>query len=103
MYEKDKTYRITLRLNERQFAFVKKNAETMDVSPSDFLRIVINTSMVMFDTQEAQKNSAEIEQKVIQNYVANNPQKVAEATEFITEIKEGDGRENDKADKHHFV
>lgn len=47
MYEKDKTTRITLRLNEQQFDFVKANADIMGVSPSEFLRIVINSTMAM--------------------------------------------------------
>lgn len=45
MYTKDKNNRITLRLNDEQFEFVKYNAETLDVSPSDFLRMVINASL----------------------------------------------------------
>lgn len=45
MYTKDKSNRITLRLNDKQFAFVKANADMMGVSPSDFLRIVINSAM----------------------------------------------------------
>lgn len=45
MYTKDKSQRITLRLNEEQFNFVKENAEALGVSPSDFLRMVINASL----------------------------------------------------------
>lgn len=45
MYTKDKSHRITLRLNDDQFEFVRMNAETLGVSPSDFLRMVINSSM----------------------------------------------------------
>lgn len=45
MYMKDKQTRITLRLSEKQFDFVKSNAEIMGVSPSEFLRIVINATM----------------------------------------------------------
>lgn len=67
MYTKDKNNRITLRLNDEQFAFVRVNAETLDVSPSDFLRMVINLAM------SATRNAAEIK------------------------AKEGLGRENDKA------
>ena len=47
MYLKDKSTRITLRLNERQFNFVKQSADILDVSPSDFLRLVINQTMNM--------------------------------------------------------
>lgn len=45
MYTKDKANRITLRLNEEQFEFVKENADFLGVSPSEFLRIVINSTM----------------------------------------------------------
>lgn len=45
MYSKDKNTRITLRLNENQFNFVKMNADELGVSPSEFLRMVINSSM----------------------------------------------------------
>ena len=45
MYTKDKSHRITLRLNDRQFRFVQYSADLLEVSPSDFLRMVINTTM----------------------------------------------------------
>lgn len=45
MYTKDKARRVTLRLNENQFNFVKSSADILGVSPSDFLRMVINASM----------------------------------------------------------
>lgn len=45
MYTKDKAKRITLRLNDNQFNFVKSSADILGVSPSDFLRMVINASM----------------------------------------------------------
>lgn len=41
----NKSQRITLRLNEKQFYFVKQSAENYGVSPSDFLRLVINLAM----------------------------------------------------------
>jgi uncharacterized protein (DUF1778 family) len=44
---KDKTNRITLRLNNKQFNFVKASADFLGVSPSEFLRMVINSTMVM--------------------------------------------------------
>lgn len=77
MYTKDKSNRITLRLNEEQFAFVRENADILGVSPSDFLRMVINSSMAM---------SRSVENKI----------------EQFT-IKGGNGRENDKADSNHIV
>lgn len=45
MYTKDKSNRITLRLNDEQFEFVKGNADVLGVSPSEFLRMVVNASM----------------------------------------------------------
>lgn len=45
MYTKDKANRITLRLNDEQFAFVKQNADILGVSPSEFLRMVVNAAM----------------------------------------------------------
>lgn len=50
MYIKDKVNRITLRLNEEQFDFVKDNADILGVSPSEFLRMVINASIVTTKT-----------------------------------------------------
>ena len=69
MYTKDKSNRITLRLNEDQFGFVKANADLLGVSPSEFLRMVINASMA----------TAKMAAEKIKS-------------------KEGYGRENDKAD-----
>jgi uncharacterized protein (DUF1778 family) len=46
---KDKTNRITLRLNDKQFNFVKESADVLGVSPSEFLRMIINSTMVMTD------------------------------------------------------
>lgn len=76
MYTNDKNHRITLRLNEKQFDFVRQTSETLGVSPSDFLRMVINTALA----------SAEAADR-------------ATARAF-NDFKEGVGRENDKADKH---
>lgn len=46
LHTNDKRNRITLRLNDEQFAFVKTTAEILGVSPSEFLRMVVNASMV---------------------------------------------------------
>lgn len=45
IYTNDKKTRVTLRLNDRQFSFVQRSAEQYGVSPSEFLRMVINASM----------------------------------------------------------
>ena len=68
MYTKDKLNRITLRLNDVQFGFVKAQADILGVSPSEFLRMVVNASL---------STSKEIEKR--------------------KKIEEGKGRENDKA------
>lgn len=68
MYTKDKSNRITLRLNDEQFAFVKANADILGVSPSEFLRMVVNASMAT--------------SKI--------------AADKLNAFKEGLGRENDK-------
>lgn len=69
MYTKDKAYRITLRLNEEQFSFVKEQADTLGVSPSEFLRMVVNASLA---------TSKKVTEKLNERL--------------------GEGRENDKAD-----
>lgn len=53
MYTKDKNNRITLRLNDEQFEYVKANADMLGVSPSDFLRMVINASLSTSKTHQA--------------------------------------------------
>ena len=73
MYTKDKSNRITLRLNDEQFKFVKGNADVLGVSPSEFLRMVVNASMATTN-------------KVIENVEGG----------LI-------GRENDKADCNNLV
>lgn len=75
MYTKDKVARITLRLNEAQFNFVKSNADILGVSPSEFLRMVVNATMSTSESllREAVKSQG------------------------------GNGRENDKAYFDHLV
>lgn len=71
MYTNDKTHRITLRLNDAQFEHVRSNADILGVSPSEFLRMVINTTMVASKQAEAR---------------------------IEKEVRRTVGRENDKAD-----
>lgn len=47
MYTKDKSIRVTLRLNDEQFEFIKENAEMLGVSPSEFIRMMVNSSMAV--------------------------------------------------------
>lgn len=74
MYTKDKSNRITLRLNDEQFDFVKMNADILGVSPSEFLRILINSTLAL-----SKSASKQLEKK-------------------FNATKEGLGRENDKTD-----
>lgn len=74
MYTKDKSFRITLRLNEEQFSFVKEQADTLGVSPSEFLRMVVNASLAT-----SKKVSEKLNERL------------------------GEGRENDKTDIHDSV
>lgn len=43
MYEKDKKQRITLRLNQKQFDFIRKSSESLGIAPSDFIRMLVNS------------------------------------------------------------
>lgn len=56
MYAKDKNHRITLRLTDEQFEFVKRSADVLGVSPSDFLRMVINLCRASNDMTAAKVN-----------------------------------------------
>lgn len=76
MYTKDKSNRITLRLNDEQFDFVKQNADVLGVSPSEFLRMVVNLSMATT------------------THAVNRLSK---------RLQEGSGRENDKTDINNLV
>lgn len=78
MYEKNKTQRVTLRLSEEQFEYVKGNADLLGVSPSDFLRMVINATMAMSKA-------------------------AVDAAAAKIQESDGDGRENDKTDGNNLV
>lgn len=80
MYTKDKSTRITLRLNEGQFNFVKAHSDMLGVSPSEFLRMVINATM------STTMSSA------VSDYIGD-----------LTSNKEVLGRENDKTDSNNLV
>lgn len=74
LYEKDKSHRITLRLNDAQFEHVKQSADMLGVSPSDFLRMVINATMygkkaADVITKESEESRRENETSVQHNLV----------------------------------
>jgi negative regulator of replication initiation len=75
MYTKDKSNRITLRLNDEQFNYVKSNSDVLGVSPSEFLRMVVNLSMSV-----GKKTEEKLQEKL-----------------------GGQGRENDKANINDIV
>lgn len=60
MYTLDKKERITLRLNEKQFAYVKTSADFLGVSPSEYLRMLVNMVMSTDDLikEKAQDENA---------------------------------------------
>ena len=62
MYTKDKSQRITLRLNEEQFTFVKTVADALGVSPSEYLRMMVNISMMGAKNVEKEGSRRENEQ-----------------------------------------
>lgn len=82
MYQKDKLNRITLRLNDEQFGYVKENADVLGVSPSEFLRMVVNSSMAI------SKKAAQASK---------------DAMKTFKKSMESDGRENDKTNINDIV
>lgn len=42
------THRVTLRLNQQQYDFLIQVSELLGVSPSDYLRMTVNTGMMAF-------------------------------------------------------
>lgn len=59
MYEKDKRQRITLRLSDEQFNAVKTKCEVLGITPSDFIRMLIN-AVVYSDRKIAQPITEEV-------------------------------------------
>lgn len=68
MYTKDKLHRVTVRFNDKQFEYLTTQAEILDVSVSEYIRMVINGTM----------------------YVSQN-------AKMTLDEKEDKGRENDKS------
>lgn len=69
MYTKDKSNRITLRLNEEQFTFVKTVADALGVSPSEYLRMMVNLAMVGAQNAEKEGKRRENEQADSDDFV----------------------------------
>lgn len=95
MYMKDKAVRVTLRLNEEQFNFVKRNADVLGVSPSEFLRMVVNSTM---------SASKQITEKLDDYLEGASDSEIEETSKrMIKLLKGGQGRENDKASINDIV
>lgn len=91
MYTKDKTQRITLRLNDEQFAFVKMNADDLQVSPSDFLRMIINASLASY------KRTSPMAEETLKQVLRNLAEAVIEAK------GKGERRENEQTNINDIV
>ena len=50
-YSGDKNQRVTVRFTPQQFAFLMEIANHMGVSPSDTIRMMVNTGMVSWNKQ----------------------------------------------------
>lgn len=96
MYTKDKTKRITLRLNDEQFDFVRLNADWLGVAPSEFLRMVINSALASY------KAGLKAEEGKEKEAFMDNLGQTVETT-IRTAERQGEGRENDETYKHHIV
>lgn len=67
------SHRVTLRLNDDQYNFLIEIANLLDVTPSDYIRMVINTSLVATDgdIQNMIKNSLKGEVGTDENVKTN--------------------------------
>lgn len=92
MYLKDKAVRVTLRLTAEQFEFIKRNSDTLGVSPSEFLRMMVNAVKAQSDVvekhykQAEEKAAAEISELAVKQAV-----EIADTSERKVE-----GRANDE-------
>lgn len=62
-YGSNYTHRITLRLNDEQHDFVIKVAQLLGVSPSDYIRMSINTGMMAMNKDLEDLTSGKMVQK----------------------------------------
>lgn len=77
----DKNYRMTLRLNEKQKAWLVLMSETTGQTPSDYLRMMINTSMYQWTRMQEKADGI-----------------IDEAIKELKERKASSSNENDKTD-----
>lgn len=52
------THRITLRLNDNQYNWLMEVSEVLDISPSDYIRMAVNTGMTI--TNEERKKGEKV-------------------------------------------
>lgn len=57
-YAGDKNQRVTVRFTPQQFKFVAEMADTMGVSPSDVIRMIINSGMVTWNNKKGVERRA---------------------------------------------
>lgn len=65
MYLKDKERRITLRLNEEQFDFISRDCDMLGITPSAYLRMIINSTMSI--TKQTVETFKSMSQQVAKN------------------------------------
>lgn len=56
---KDKRIRLTIRMNEDLFKFVKENADFLGVSPSEYIRLALNSAKAITEKTNQGGNGRE--------------------------------------------
>lgn len=44
------THRVTIRLNDRQYAFIAEMCDLIDATPSDYIRMSINAALIAYES-----------------------------------------------------
>ena len=53
------THRITLRLNDNQYNWLIEVSKILDISPSDYIRMAVNTGMVISNEEKEKLQKGE--------------------------------------------
>ncbi len=53
------THRITLRLNDNQYNWLIEVSKILDISPSDYIRMAVNTGMVITNEEKEKLQKGE--------------------------------------------
>lgn len=64
-YEKDKTMRMTFRLNESMSTFVKDHAKQLGISPADYVRNMILNAKITYDILSGPAKDGEKNENII--------------------------------------